>query len=70
MAHIEELPIFLTPEDAASVLRTTRKAIYAMVERKQLPGVSRIGRRLLIRTVTLLDWVHQQGASSQQGVER
>jgi hypothetical protein len=29
-----------------------------------LPGVTRIGRRLLIRTETLLDWLDQKCTSS------
>ena len=56
--------IALTPDEAASVLRTTRKAIYVMIERRQLPGVTRIGRRVLIRSGSLLDWLDQQSASS------
>jgi excisionase family DNA binding protein len=47
---VKDLPVLLTVDEAASLLRTTRKAIYAMVERKQLPGVVRLGRRVLIRT--------------------
>lgn len=56
----EGLPIYLKPEEAADVLRTTRKAIYVMVERRQLPGVRRIGKRLLIRSSTLLEWIEDQ----------
>jgi hypothetical protein len=37
-------------------------ASYAMVERRQLPGVVRIRRRVLFRTEALLDWVHQKSA--------
>jgi excisionase family DNA binding protein len=58
------LPLYLTTEDAASLLRTTRKAVYVLIERCQLPGVRRIGRRVLIRTQDLLSWLDQQGASS------
>ena len=36
------------------------KAIYAMVERGQLPGVTRIGRRMLFRLDALLDWLGQK----------
>ena len=61
-----ELPVLLTTEEAASLLRTTRKAIYVMVERRQLPGVTRIGKRILIRTEHLLQWLDQQCASSLQ----
>ena len=39
----------VTPDDVAAVLRTSKKAIYAKIERGQLPGVVRIGRRVLIR---------------------
>jgi excisionase family DNA binding protein len=58
------LPWFLTPDEAADLLRTTRKAIYVKIERRQLPGVARIGRRLLIRTASLLEFLDQQGTSS------
>ena len=65
-----QLPMFLTVGEAATLLRKTQKAIYVMIERKQLPGVSRIGRRLIIRTQTLLHWLDQQGRSSLQEIER
>ena len=62
----DQLPVFLTPDEAANLLRTTRKAIYVKIERRQLPGVTRIGKRILIRTRLLLDWLDQQCASSLQ----
>jgi excisionase family DNA binding protein len=40
-------------EETATYLRTSRKAIYAMAERGQLPGVVRLGRRLLVRRTAL-----------------
>jgi len=55
-------PVLLTIDEAAALLRTTRRAIYAMVERRQLPGVVRIRRRVLFRTTALLDWVDQKSA--------
>jgi excisionase family DNA binding protein len=58
------VPHLLTPDEVAGVLRTTKKAIYAMVERAQLPGVVRIGRRVLIREEALLDWLRQKAAPS------
>jgi excisionase family DNA binding protein len=61
---VDQLPVFLTPDEAADLLRTTRKAIYVRIERRQLPGVTRVGKRILIRTRLLLDWLDQQCASS------
>ena len=68
--HIErsekgnEIPMLLTVDEAADLLRTTRCAIYAMLERKQLPGVIRIRRRVLIRSSELLEWLDQKRAPS------
>ena len=58
------LPILLTAEEAATLLRTTRRAIYVMVDRRRIPGVTRIGRRILIRSDGLLDWLDQKRAPS------
>ena len=59
-----ERPILLTPDEVATLLRTSRKAVYAMVERGALPGVTRIGRRVLIRAEVLLDWLRQKSTPS------
>ena len=56
--------LLLTIDEAASLLRTTRKAVYAMVARRQLPGVTRIRRRVLVRADDLLDWLDQKRAPS------
>ena len=58
------LPVLLTVDDAADLLRTTRRAIYAMIERRQLPGVTRVRRRVLLRADDLLDWLNQKRAPS------
>jgi excisionase family DNA binding protein len=58
------MPVLLTPIEVAELLRTTKKAIYSMVERAQLPGVVRIGRRVLVREDTLLDWLRQKSTPS------
>ena len=46
---VNHLPRLLSVDEAADLLRTTRRAIYAMIERRQLPGVIRIRRRVLLR---------------------
>jgi len=62
--NLGAMPTLLTVDDAADLLRTTRRAIYAMLERRQLPGVIRIRRRVLIRSADLLDWLDQKRAPS------
>ncbi|MFN8179294.1 MAG: helix-turn-helix domain-containing protein [bacterium] len=57
MSGPRELPPLLTVADAASLLRTTRGGIYAMAERGQLPGIVRIGRRLLVRRDAVFAWL-------------
>ena len=47
LSSLDSLPPLLTIEEVAAVLRTSRKGVYAMAERRQLPGITRIGRRLL-----------------------
>jgi len=66
----EALPVLLTVDDVAQLLRTTNRAIYAMVERHQLPCIVRIGRRVLFRTADLLDWLNQKSAPSQRSEQR
>jgi excisionase family DNA binding protein len=58
------LPLLLTVDEAASLLRTSRAAIYALVARGQLPGVTRLGRRVLVDSADLLDWLLQKRAPS------
>ena len=64
------LPMLLTVAEVAKLLRTTDRAIYAMIERRQLPGIVRIGRRVLFRTADLLDWLNQKSAPSQRSEQR
>jgi excisionase family DNA binding protein len=60
----DTLPVLLTADEAAELLRTTRRGIYAMIERRQLPGVIRVRRRVLLRADDLLDWLNQKRAPS------
>lgn len=57
------MPFLLTPREVASLLRTSRKSIYTMVERGQLPGITRIGKRLLLRRDDLLSWLDRRALS-------
>jgi excisionase family DNA binding protein len=66
----EGWPPLLTASEVAVVLRTSRKAVYAMAERAQLPGVTRIGRRLLVRRDDLLSWLDERRAASPGGTRR
>jgi excisionase family DNA binding protein len=57
-------PLLLTVDETASLLRTTRKAVYALIERGQLPGVTRLGRRVLILRSELLEWLCEKRTTS------
>ncbi len=58
------LPHLLTLAEVANLLRTSQKATYAMIARGQLPGVVRIGRRVLVREDELVDWLDQKRVPS------
>ena len=62
-ANSNEHPLFLTADEVAELLRTSRKAVYDMVERGLLPGVTRLGRRVLVRSDDLLHWLRLKSAS-------
>ena len=59
-----EVPMLSTAAEVAVILRTSRKAVYIMAERGLLPGVTKIGRRVLFRTAVLLDWLDQKRVPS------
>jgi excisionase family DNA binding protein len=56
--------VLLSADEAARLLRTTRRAVYVMADRGALPGVTRIGRRLLIRQDDLVRWLDESRAPS------
>ncbi len=58
------LPRLLTITEVAELLRTTQKAVYAMAARGQLPGVIRLGRRVLVRADVLVDYLDQKRTPS------
>lgn len=53
----QELPAFVTANELAETLRTSRKAVYLMAARGQVPGVFKLGRRLLFRRDEVLSWL-------------
>jgi excisionase family DNA binding protein len=66
----QSVPILMTVDDVAELLRTTKRAVYAMIERRQLPGIVRIGRRVLVRADDLLHWIDQKSAPSLRSEQR
>jgi excisionase family DNA binding protein len=67
-----DLARFLTPDEVADLLRTSRRAIYAQIRRGTLPGVVHLSRRLLVDRDVLLHWLDTRRAVSltTQGVQR
>ncbi len=61
------LPFLLTVEEAADLLRTTKKGVYTMHYLGKLPGAIRRGPRLLIVRDHLLHWIRESCTSSQPG---
>ncbi len=53
----------LTVDEVAVILRKTRKATYAMIERGQLPGIVRLGRSVRVRQSALLDFLSGRAPS-------
>jgi len=59
-----DVPSLLTVDETVALLRKPRAAVYAMSERGRLPGVIRIGRRLLVDSDALIDWLNHKRAPS------
>ena len=61
---------YMAVTEVAELLRTTAGAVYKLVERGQLPGVIRLGKRVLVERESLVHWVHQNRTPSSQGERR
>jgi excisionase family DNA binding protein len=63
MAHrsslpgFDTLPLLLQADEVAQLLRVSRKAVYTMAERGEIPGVTKLGRRLRFRRDALEAWL-------------
>jgi excisionase family DNA binding protein len=63
MAHrsslpgFDTLPLLLQADEVAQLLRVSRKAVYTMAERGEIPGVTRLGHRLRFRRDALEAWL-------------
>lgn len=51
---------YVSVEDLARILPVTRNAIYKMVEKKKIPGATKIGRRVVFREDLLEKWLEEQ----------
>lgn len=69
-APVATLPDLADVEEVAAWLKTTPKAVYAMVERGQLVGTIRIGRRLLFDRARLVRWLSERRVASPQESRR
>lgn len=56
-APTKETKPLMTVLEVAAVLNTSKAAIYAMKARKKLPGVTKVGRRVLFRRDALIRWL-------------
>lgn len=64
MREIEGFPKLLTVPEVADKLRTSAKAIYSMNDRGQLPGVVRVGRRILVDQAELVAFLDRNSTPS------
>ena len=52
-----DLPAVLTPDDLAVLLRIRKRAVLDAIQRGELPGVRRVGRRIRADRDTVLRWL-------------
>ncbi len=58
-----EEPEYLTPQEAAAILKVPLSWVYSRTRRGTLPGQRKLGKYIRIRRRELLTWVESQGSS-------
>jgi len=56
-SEFSDLPPILTVKELADVLRVNPKTLYEAIDDGQIPGVQRIGRRIVIVRDVVVDWL-------------
>jgi excisionase family DNA binding protein len=64
MQNEDDLPLLLTVDEMAKLLRTSRQVIYNKVSQFKLPGVTRVHRRVLFRRAAVLEWLSENSVPS------
>lgn len=65
MSEESERPYLLTVEEVANqYLRTTRKGVWHLIQRGRIPGVVRVGRRVLVRRDRLIKFISESSVPS------
>jgi excisionase family DNA binding protein len=60
---LKDLPVVLTVDEVATLLRVNRKTVYVAIEAHQLPA-RRVGGVYRIRRDALLEWLQGEGPNS------
>ncbi len=59
-----QFPRLIRGAEAIDISRITRKAVYCMIARGEVPGVIRVNRRVLVDGQILLSWIGQRTVAS------
>ncbi len=59
-----ELPLVLTVEETAVLLRVNRNTIYELYNKKELPGGRNVGRSIRFSREAVLEWLRGNHAAS------
>lgn len=63
----ENLPLVLTVDEAAAILRVNRKTFYEVIRMQNIPGIIRLGRSIRVSREALLEWVRGKGGPARGG---